>query len=120
VPSQIYLPINLESIDANALLNHLIKVFCTQFKVNFTTNKEGLVLSTQDDNIEQIAKNNLMKQLNVMEQTGDSYRTGAEFRTALQTRFQALAILNSYDFGSIDLDSLQIPLKSVSFLSKLD
>ena len=127
-PRDFFFPITLQRIDEYALLNALTLVLCDHFGASYETDPSGNVIAVEDDNIVIFARAGLEKQFSVMLETGDAYRSAEEFKTVLQNRLRALTEIHrddhgidrSYDFTTLELSQLQIPLTSSSFIAKLE
>lgn len=128
IPFRYYFPINIQTLDDKATLTSLIKVLCIHFDVIFEESDAGHIVEIEDENIKFFAETFLEKQLKSMEESGDAYRTADEFKAVLQKYFQQLKVVNRdlsgvdtpYDFGSLDLDELQVALTPPSRIAQLE
>lgn len=127
-PRELLFPIHLQRIKENALLNSLVKVLCDHFQASYEEDGNGFVINVDDENIVQFAKAGLEKQFKVMNEMGDAYQTADEFKMVLQRRFNALKTIHrdldgvdkEYDFKTLDLDELQVPLSSPSLIAQFE
>jgi hypothetical protein len=127
-PRELLFPIHLQRIKENALLNSLVKVLCDHFQASYEEDDNGFVINVDDENIVQFAKAGLEKQFKVMNEMGDAYRTADEFKVVLQKRFNALKTIHrdldgsdkEYDFETLDLDLLQVPLSTPSLVATIE
>lgn len=109
-PEEILFPIHVQSIDENGLLNLLTIELQKQLG--------------NDDYIKDFTKAVLEKHLKDMDQNGDGYKTPEDFSLVLQNRFRALKIVtrnsHTYDFSKVHLKNLQVPLKRISLIAKIE
>jgi len=128
LPKHLLFPIDVSRIDEHALLQSLQVILCDHFQVGYQVDSDGSISKIQDDNMEPFAKAGMNKQLQVMAKTGDSYKSTDEFKAVLQKRFAALKTIRrdrngvdvSYNFESLDLGQLHVPIIPLSFTEKLE